>query len=316
MRFGLGAVAAFLAILPAGAQAAPRLKMLDGARGPVLTDRHGSIAAMQTPGGDALLLDSRGRRRIVTAPQRTCDAAGKAPVAGVGGGFLLFAPCGDDGLVHDLATGAETSFSGPQLDEDPPPTSGVPDAIGSTWARIAEWSYHWTGFQYVNWHTGEVRDTGDAGTDPWPRHYPDLDRPDLLMPVCSPLRGYHSTDDGGELAGIGDAQHSYDRKWGIVLVGIYNSRWLVQRCGSKRPLLRMTCDCSQPQLGGGLLSWTRWYKRPAHARVNVLRLRDGHRFSWRVPRQYDATTAHIAGRLFLIGRAWPRPRILTASVHR
>jgi hypothetical protein len=116
-------------------------------------------------------------------------------LGGVGGGQALWTPSGyesferhDPPSLTDLVTGATRSPPGSDQAWGPYPgrTFGSVEHLdaGRHWIAVGEYGYHEFNTGYLDWHTGEY-----VGTDPGPAtSRPNLDRPDLMEPICRPFK--------------------------------------------------------------------------------------------------------------------------------
>jgi hypothetical protein len=311
MRGVLAAAVAIVAVAaPASALARPVLGPMPGVQGPVLTTDNRTTAAMFDSAGRVILVSPAGRRHTPRFPPAHCASPAVSSLVAANAGYLLFSDCTRGGEVLDRATGEVTEV--PRKPPGPPenePDGEGPGDVGAQWVRIDQRSYHNHGYLYVNWHTGEER----YPSAPWPKSYPDLDRPGLARPVCGAVRRLPVWDGDAYDSGPTDPHSAYTGRWGLVQTDFYS--WVLQRCGARKPLVRIYCPCSDPpQLGGGFVTWV----RPGDVnRVYALRLRDGHRFTWRYG-NWLARVTHVSDRIFveLRTRTTGRHRFLTARLPR
>jgi hypothetical protein len=148
-----------------------------------------------------------------------------------------------------------------------------PQGIGSHWLRGSILCYHCLPeYSYLDWHTGRFI----AHLDETATTIPDLDSPDLEVPICPPLRRPRYQDPLGSSFYFGDSDYEppwYLRSAGRRYVSLY-------RCGHRKPLRIHRCsalwNCS-PQLGGGYLTWSDPSWTGVVPTIKVFRLADRRR---------------------------------------
>ena len=128
----------------------------------------------------------------------------------------------------------------------------TPNLFGSHWLRARIDCYHcgpeWS---YIDWRSGRlIPSPGDAATT-----VPDVDSPELEVPLCAPLRR-HLVDGGGYTADYFE-ESVYDPPW---YQRSASARYVqLYRCGHRKPVRIHRCSTTAPcfsQLGAGYLTWS------------------------------------------------------------
>jgi hypothetical protein len=229
-------------------------------------------AVVQLEGGTVRVIDDRLGRSWDLAAHPTCYLGGAAA------GHLLWDCTPAPPRLQDIATGDVTDVPG--WDAYVAATQALqPTALGwfgpevrgfgSSWARGVVGCYHCPPqYGYVDWHSGRfVSELREVAT-----RLPDLDAPDLDVPLCAPLtrRAYHDR----ELEPFADAQ--YEPPWFMREASYRVLR--LYHCGRRKPLIvrrcGRTCDAS---LGGGYLFWTET-STPGLTTIKAFRLADRRKF--------------------------------------
>jgi hypothetical protein len=278
----LGALVAMLVAAPI-AQAGSRFRLLG--TGWAKADGH-RYAVLQLDRKPLRVIDERARRSWTIAdPPAGCEAV----PAGVAAGHLLWdcpaPPWGMATVSRPLLQELDTGEVGPvpgwdaylrAFEENSPygfiGTGPHPDGFGSHWLRGVQACYHCdAGYTYIDWHTGEL-----AGVADGPRRVLDLDKPDLAVPLCAPLRRAAEEGEWGDPLLL-DAR--YQRPWLLREQGPPLRAVRLYRCGRHKPLVLHRCDFSScdADLGSGYLTWVD--QTLGLARIGTFRLADRRRLA-------------------------------------
>jgi hypothetical protein len=149
----------------------------------------------------------------------------------------------------------------------------TPDRFGSPWLRARIGCYHCGAeWSYINWQTGRlVPYLNEVATT-----VPDVDAPELQVPLCAPLR--RRIIDGQSYEPDYFADSVYERPWYLRSgLGRYVQLY---RCGHRKAVRIHRCsalsDCS-PQLGAGYLTWSDPSWRGVVPVIKAFRLADRRR---------------------------------------
>lgn len=218
---------------------------------------HGLIAtddvryAVFTPasGGALRLMDTEtGSARQLTTPPGFVFRA-------VGGGQVLWGRAGSayqsgPPLLTDVVSGVTREPAGWESVQQEL-ADLTPEEIGGQWMAIRQWGNHFNLLAYLNWRTGEwfSRDPGPATS------WPNLDRPDLMEPMCSPFR----RREPNGLDNLGPwLPFEYQRPYATYRRG---ARELLGRCGSRRRVTlfrafdNLCATCGKYEDFNSLLPW-------------------------------------------------------------
>ncbi|WP_035129737.1 hypothetical protein [Conexibacter woesei] len=220
--------------------------------------------------------------RTVTSPEGC--------VLSAAGSGLLAGECGErgaNGVMHLVVTrldGTVVTQLDARSDDDAANgyTAGSPVYVGAQWIRgynSAKEAGHW--WQDVNWHTGEVRESGeeDAG------QVDDLDAAGLYDALCAPLRRvWRGEPDMAALPEYYAAQ--VDGPWALIQAPAPPSptdatneptAFTLRRCGLARPVA-LPVHFRPTALGEG---WVAGLTTIAHhgTRFDVIRLADRRRYN-------------------------------------
>jgi hypothetical protein len=149
--------------------------------------------------------------------------------------------------------------------------------FGSRWLSAYIWCYHCIPEDsYIDWHTGTFVERRSEVAE----RVPDLDDPELDVPLCAPLRRLplHEDEDPPFQAS------AYDPPW--FQRDAYTDRLVVRlhHCGRRKPILVARCrfdHCWSFQLGGGYLTWRQGLTVYAYRLASRHLLRVGS-LPWRV----------------------------------
>lgn len=258
--------------------------------------------------GIEVLADGTGTPRAVAAPDGCSGAA-------AGSGHLLFAcergysPASDarravvtavDGSVQ---ASLDYSLQNAPADSNPP---GVASAIGSQWIHhTADCLYCDSWSVDLNWHTGEIRQPDLRALT----SYEDLDAPDLLTPLCAPLK-QNATPVGDDDRGSYPSQVlgvQVSGRWvlqGVRVIGPDGNPtlgWQLRHCDTTK-VYKTPAGTSPVALAGGFVVLV----RSADGAVELLRLRDRRVFRLvgvKQARDDDPQVAATAHRLLIRGSA-------------
>jgi hypothetical protein len=145
--------------------------------------------------------------------------------------------------------------------------AGSPKAVGAQWIRSDAGCFHcgeW--WEDINWHTGEVRQSGDDD----PRKRSNLDAPPLDVPLCAPLRRSSAPEQEYEPALLPVTVRG---PWALI-EGLRGRT--LRHCGLARPV-KLPSGFRPEALGDG---WVAGTVAVAHRspRVELVRLSDRRRF--------------------------------------
>jgi hypothetical protein len=312
----LAAAPAALALGAAPAAAGPPLRdvgpaMRDGANGRALLASDGQRVAY-APAPSRIRVIGRDLREVASIPTPSGCAWGD-----FGGGALLWYCDRADGqsglafhgIVYDVAARAVT-----QLQPPPVPASTATGDL-PTWWTIGR---HWLGADYISSGVRQVafvnRATGQvipyaavAGSIRDGRRVtPDLDRADLMRPLCAPLRPRAVRDDRGEPV---PARFAYSPPYGATRSSTPGgTRLLLGRCGDRATSVLSRCPrtCADPAVGDRAVAWLEGTSQTT--RTLRVRLIDRARtWSWRVAvppdrrGSADPLVAVLGRRVFVLG---------------
>lgn len=213
--------------------------------------------AYQATDGSTAIVDTTASRSLRVATPAGCQA----PVA-VGGGQVLW-PCylqrpGEEGrltpMLFDIASrrlfiprGADALQAEIGSRYDTVSFLGV----GQQWVEASEQSLHGRHLRYVNWHTGAL---ADAPANP--SKTIDLNKAGLQRSLCRPIRRSDVTDPA-YLTTDPLERLMYDGKF-AVSTDVLGQSLTIRRCGQRDVSLSTHCNGQcQPQLGSGVLTWTK-----------------------------------------------------------
>jgi hypothetical protein len=297
--------AAVPAVLPS-ASAAARLSLrfhpFATARTQAVSDGVRYLAFARRAGVVEIVDSSTGARFDVTVPEGSCWA----PEA-VGGGMVVtqcnawFDPRTE--LVDISHRRAFVPAGLANLDAAFPSVDGfLFDRVGSSWISGLAEAYHDVNRFYLNWRTGEIRyPVGDAAVAP------DLDSPQLMVPLCSPLVRARNPDYDDPYSNPNwpfDEDLQYEPPFYLQGVG---ERVVLRQCGCCAAK-RIGRSAQSPQLGAGIVSWLHPLTRFVHGgrvgvRVNAYVAHSGRRYRRTYPRiRHDwsaVSLVHTRTRLYL-----------------
>jgi hypothetical protein len=287
----LAAASAALALGAAPAAAGPPLRDVgpaarDGASGRALLASDGQRVAYASAPSHIRVI-GRDLREVASVPTPSGCAWGD-----FGGGALLWYCDRADGhsglafhgIAYDIATRAVTQLQPPPVPASTA-TGDLPTrwTIGRRWLGVAYISSGVDPIAFVNRATGKVipyatvSDSVRVGR----RVTPDLDRADLMRPLCAPLRPRSVQGDRGQMV---PARFAYRAPYGATLSNAPSgTRLLLGRCSDRAMSVLSRCPqtCADPALGDRAVAWLEGTSQTT--RTLRVRLIDRARtWSWRV----------------------------------
>jgi hypothetical protein len=207
-----------------------------------------------------------------TTVRKPADCAGD--LRAVGAGYLLIecAPLAPEILrfvVMKIAdrTTSEVRLAWGNLDSKP-----LLDAVGAQWIAgpTPLKTAHDTTL-FLNWHTSTL--SNDDTDSSLARQYLDLSDPDLVHPLCSPVRRTRYPASSGSAPTWLPLDVS--GRWTLERAATPGDQFAIQRCGTKK---RRVLTGSSPLLGPTVVTWTQPSKRSGMTAIRAIRMRDGRRF--------------------------------------
>lgn len=257
---GALAVLVVIAAAPAAAAAEPRVRDL-GPFGVVTTDGQRYLKSGAVDGSAQIIDVATSRRTTLRPPAPSCRATATGVHAGILAWDCTRPEVGDvvaEGRATDLATGVVSELPVIRASQFAPGRpAGAYRRAGRRWAELdLNFGPNSDERAYVDRATGEVR----RGAAENPASVVDLDAPQLVRPLCSPLRRpvLHEDPRTGR-AVLGDLALS-GRAAALVARGDGDrpDRVVLQRCG-KRPETIRTCPrsgCASVVLDDRVVAWT------------------------------------------------------------